>query len=111
VAGPLLASLGRTWVACAGEAEQASLVPIEVKLGRLGWATRKNWEEKKRPVWPGSPSSWVSAHCQIGIRKSFSFFKSFYNLQTNLNSLQIQISIWKIKYKSASPPKENYASA
>jgi hypothetical protein len=51
---------------------------------------------------------------RIGVRKILFFFKSFYNLQTNLNSLQIQIlmtSIHKIKYKSTSPPKENYASA
>jgi hypothetical protein len=47
---------------------------------------RKNGEKgsgKERLVGPGLASSWVSAHCQIGIRKSF------YNLQTNLNSIQI----------------------
>jgi hypothetical protein len=63
---------------------------------------------------PGSTTSRVSAHWRIGVRKSFFFSKSFYNLQTNLNSIQIQISvtsIHKIKYKSTSPPKENYASA
>jgi hypothetical protein len=42
---------------------------------------------KERPVGPGSASSWVSAHYQIGIRKILFFFKSFYNLQTNLNSI------------------------
>jgi hypothetical protein len=36
VAGPLLDSLGRTWAACAGEAGQAGLVHIEVKLGWIG---------------------------------------------------------------------------
>jgi hypothetical protein len=68
VVGPLLASMGRTRAVRAGEAGQAGPVPIEVKLGRLGWATCKNWEEKKKTVGPGSPSIWVSAHCQIGIR-------------------------------------------
>jgi hypothetical protein len=63
VAGPLLASLGRTRPACAREAGQAGPVPIEVNLGRLGWATCKNWEEKKKPVRPGSASSRVLAHC------------------------------------------------
>jgi hypothetical protein len=73
VAEPVLASLGHTRAVRTGEARQAGPIPIEVKLGRLGWATRKNWEEKKKPVAPGSASSWVSAHCQIGIRKSFLF--------------------------------------
>jgi hypothetical protein len=68
VAGPLLASLGCTQAACVGGAGLAWPVPIEVKLCRLGWATRKNWEEKKKPVRSGSGSSWVSAHRQIGIR-------------------------------------------
>jgi hypothetical protein len=38
------------------------------------------------------------------------FFKSFYNLQTNLNSIKIQIlttSTRKIKYKNTSAFKEN----
>jgi hypothetical protein len=41
----------------------------------LGWVARKqrNGREKEKLVRPGSASSWVSAHCQIGIRKSFSF--------------------------------------
>jgi hypothetical protein len=34
-------------------------------------------------------SGWVSAHYQMGIMKILLFFKSFYNLQTNLNSIQI----------------------
>jgi hypothetical protein len=69
--------LGRTQATRVGEARQAGLVPIEVKLGRLSWATRKNWEEKKKPIGSGSASSWVSAHYQIGIRKSFSFLNLF----------------------------------
>jgi hypothetical protein len=55
---------------------------------------------------PGSATCRVSTHCRIGVRKSFFFFKSFHNLQTNLNSIQIQISvtsIHKIKYKNTSP--------
>jgi hypothetical protein len=47
-------------------------------------------------------------------KKSFFFFKSFYNLQTNLNSNQIWIlttSTHTIKYKSTSPHKEKYALA
>jgi hypothetical protein len=35
VAGPLLASLGHTWATHAGEAGQARLVPIDVRLGWL----------------------------------------------------------------------------
>jgi hypothetical protein len=31
----------------------------------------------------------VSTHCQIEIGNSFSIFKSFYNLKTDLNSIQI----------------------
>jgi hypothetical protein len=31
----------------------------------------------------------VSAHCQIEIGNSFSIFKSFYNLKTDLDSIQI----------------------
>jgi hypothetical protein len=36
---------------------------------------------------------WVSAHSAGIKRKSFLFSKSFYNLQTNLNAIQIQISM------------------
>jgi hypothetical protein len=34
---------------------------------------------------------WVSAHSAGIKRKSFLFSKSFYNLQTNLNAIQIRI--------------------
>jgi hypothetical protein len=56
------------------------------KLGR-GWATQKieKGRGKKMPAGLDSYSSWVSSHCQIGTRKILFFFKSFYNLQTNLN--------------------------
>jgi hypothetical protein len=77
VAGSPLALLGRTRVVRAGEAKQAGPVPIDVKLDRLGWAMQKSWEEKKKPVGPGSASSWVLAHCQIEIGKSFSFSNLF----------------------------------
>jgi hypothetical protein len=43
-------------------------------------APRENREmgaKKEKLVGPGSASSWVSAHCQIGIRKSFSFSNLF----------------------------------
>jgi hypothetical protein len=63
---------------------------------------------------PGLATSRVSAHCRIGVRKSFFFFKSFHNLQTILNSIQIQISvtsIHKIKYKNTSQHKGKYALA
>jgi hypothetical protein len=72
---------------------------------RLGWANSKmkpGWAGSARPCekWkrgrgkkslaePNSVSSWVSARYQIGTRKILFFFKSFYNLQTNLNSIQI----------------------
>jgi hypothetical protein len=61
---------------------------------------------------PGSATYRVSAHCRIGVRKSFFLFKYFHNLQTNLNSIQISMtSIHKIKYKNTSPHKEKYATA
>jgi hypothetical protein len=75
---------------------------------------RERGNGKEGLAGPGSATSRVSAHCRIGVRKSFFFFKSFYNLQTNLNSIQIQIlatSIHKIKYKNTSQHKGKYASA
>jgi hypothetical protein len=80
-------------------------------LGRLGYTQRgKGGEQASRA------DSQVSAHSARVKRKLFLFFKSFYNLQTNLNSIQIQIQIsttstHKIKYKNTSPFKEKYASA
>jgi hypothetical protein len=79
----------------------------------LGWATQE-WGRQNRLAGPGSASSWVSAHSQNKIENPFSFSKSFYNLQTNLNSIQIWISTTstrKIKYKNTPPTRENYASA
>jgi hypothetical protein len=74
---------GRTRVARAGEAGQAG----QVQLGHAGMG--KGGGEKEWLVRPGSASSCVLAHRQVGIRNPFSFSKSFYNLQTNLNSIQI----------------------
>jgi hypothetical protein len=54
-------------------------------LGRLGRAQRGRGEQASRA------DSLVSAHSAGIKRKSFLFFKLFYNLQTNLNSIQIQI--------------------
>jgi hypothetical protein len=48
----------------------------------LGW-------ERETAAGPDSVSSRVSAQYRIGIRKILFFFKSFYNLQTNLKSIQI----------------------
>jgi hypothetical protein len=50
---------------------------------------REKGSGKEGLAGPSSATSRVSAHCRIGVRKSFFFFKSFYNLQTNLNSIQI----------------------
>jgi hypothetical protein len=75
---------------------------------------RERGSGKEGLAGPGSATSRVSAHCRIGVRKSFFFFKSFYNLQTNFNSIQIQISVTsirKIKYKNTSQHKGKYASA
>jgi hypothetical protein len=72
-----------------------------------GWATRE-WE-RETTAGPDSVSSRVLAQYRIGIRKILFFFKPFYNLQTNLNSIQILISMTsthKIKYKNTSPTKE-----
>jgi hypothetical protein len=52
-----------------------------------GWATLE-WE-REAAAGPDSVSSRVLAQYRIGIRKILFFFKSFYNLQTNLNSIQI----------------------
>jgi hypothetical protein len=77
-------------------------------IGWLGHAQRGRGEQASRA------DSQVSAHSAGVKRKLFLFFKSFYNLQTNLNSIPIQISMTsthKIKYKNTSPFKEKYASA
>jgi hypothetical protein len=85
-------------------------------MGReAGWVARPRTEKKKRRRmgWAGSRVSWISAHHRVGFRNSL-FSKSFYNLQTNLNPIQIRISTTstrKIKYKNIAPTKENYASA
>jgi hypothetical protein len=52
-----------------------------------GWAARE-WE-REAAAGPDSVSSRVSAQYRIGIRKTLFFFKYFYNLQTDLNSIQI----------------------
>jgi hypothetical protein len=55
--------------------------------GLRGNRQRGGGSGKEGLAGPGSTTSRVSAHCRIGVRKSFFFFKSFYNLQTNLNSI------------------------
>jgi hypothetical protein len=55
-------------------------------LGRLGHAWSRGGEEQASRA-----DGWVSAHSAGIKRKSFLFSKSFYNLQTNLNSFQIRI--------------------
>jgi hypothetical protein len=52
-------------------------------LGRLGHARRGRGEQASRA------DSLVSAHSARIKRKSFLFSKLFYNLQTNLNAIQI----------------------
>jgi hypothetical protein len=49
----------------------------------FGWAAL-GWE-RETAVGLGSASSPVSAHSQNNIKNPFSFSKSIYNLQTNLN--------------------------
>jgi hypothetical protein len=49
----------------------------------------KRGQGRERPVGLDSDSSWVSDRYRIGARKILFFFQSFYNLQTNLNSIQI----------------------
>jgi hypothetical protein len=64
------------------------VVPLTSAGGRpAGWATRE-WE-RETAVGPDSVSSRVLAQYQIGIWKILFFFKYFYNLQTDLNSIQI----------------------
>jgi hypothetical protein len=75
--------------------------------GGFGWAALE-WE-REAAAGPNLVSSRVSTQYRIGIRKILFFFKSFYNLQTNLNSIQISISTTstrKAKYKNTSPTKE-----
>jgi hypothetical protein len=77
-------------------------------LGRLGCTRRGRGEQASRA------DSQVLTQLARVKRKLFLFFKSFYNLQTNLNSIQIRIlmtSTHKIKYNNTSPFKEKYASA
>jgi hypothetical protein len=45
----------------------------------------KRGSGRERLVGPDSDYNWVSAHYRIGTRKILFFFKSFYNLHTNLN--------------------------
>jgi hypothetical protein len=71
-------------------------------------------EGKEEAGWAGLRFRWVLAHSQLGTRKILFFFKSFYNLQTNLNSIQIWISMTSthtIKYKNTSQYKGKHASA
>jgi hypothetical protein len=53
----------------------------------FGWAAL-GWE-RETAVGSGSASSQVSAHSQNKIENPFSFSKYVYNLQTDLNSIQI----------------------
>jgi hypothetical protein len=67
--------------------------------GALGLSWAGNWAMRPAAGPPGGlagweePVGWLSSHYRIAIRNSFSFSKSFYNLQTNLNPIQIQISM------------------
>jgi hypothetical protein len=58
-------------------------------LGQAGFSWAMLEWEREAAAGPDSVSNWVSAQYRIGIRKILFFFKSFYNLQTNLNSIQI----------------------
>jgi hypothetical protein len=61
---------------------------LSLSWGRpSGWAKRE-WE-REAAAGPDSVSSRVSTQYRIGIRKTLFFFKYFYNLQTNLNPIQI----------------------
>jgi hypothetical protein len=77
-----------------------------------GWGAQPRLgcvQKRKRMGWAGSRVSWVLAHHRVGFRNSFSFSKSFYNLQTSLNPIQIPISTAstrKIQCKNISPTKE-----
>jgi hypothetical protein len=80
--------VGLSWAAHGdGSTGQLGQFQCEARLGHV--KNRKKGRGKKRPAGPDSDSSWVSSHCQIGTRKILLFFKSFYNLQTNLSSKQI----------------------
>jgi hypothetical protein len=94
------------WIALGfsvGEESSVQRRCSRVERGCPGWAARLGWG---RPLWlgraglrrsgggkwlagPDSVSSRVSAQYRIGIRKTLFFFKYFYNLQTDLNSIQI----------------------
>jgi hypothetical protein len=60
-------------------------------VSRLLWQAGFDWAalewEREAAAGPDSVSIVVSAQYRIGIRKILFFFKSFYNLQTNLNSI------------------------
>jgi hypothetical protein len=67
--------------AAEGKGRSAGLIGprSEATAGRYAGCTQASG-------WAGEK---VSAHCQIEIGNSFSIFKSFYNLRTDLNSIQI----------------------
>jgi hypothetical protein len=71
-----------------------SLIQLERRvcpIGRLAGPARPSAEGEGKQA--SRVDGWVSAHSAGIKRKSFLFSKSFYNLQTNLNSIQIQISM------------------
>jgi hypothetical protein len=59
------------------------------EAGWAAWPRLGCAQKRKRVGWAGSRVSWVSADHRVGFRNSFSFSKSFYNLQTSLNPIQI----------------------
>jgi hypothetical protein len=69
------------WPACAAR------WPPGREVGHM--KDKKRGREKMRLAGPDSISGWVSARYRIRIRKLLFFFKSLYNLQTNLNSIKI----------------------
>jgi hypothetical protein len=103
------AASGSHWAALGHKRERGR----EASWATQPWLGRAQKRKRKRIGWAGSRVSWVSAHHRVGFRNYFSFSKSFYNLQTSLNPIQIRISTTsthKIKCKNISPTKEKLCS-
>jgi hypothetical protein len=74
----------RRAVGCLGSASLRA-----ARTGTAGWATLFSWAASSQLGHAGvGAGCWVSAHSQFCYLK-FLFSKSVYNLQTNLNSIQI----------------------
>jgi hypothetical protein len=94
----VMSSLRTLFRTCSDQCHWASARPLGRELGRA--------QEKLKGGWAGLAPGWAVARIILFL------FNSFYNLQTNLNSIQIlATSTCTIKYKNISQHKWKYASS